>query len=205
MKIILVLLNILCYTIPCNLKNSVKNAERINKMDNFVEQLVAKKADGKAYFLRVLIALFAALMVALGIVATVMFAFPLLLLVSVGACYLAWWLFGSTSIEYEYIVTNNDFDVDKIIGKRSRKRLISVQLDKATEFGEYTSDRIGQGADATVMAADGTGGNVWYLLINSDDYGKLLILFTPTAETLECINHGVPYTVKIKLPEKTEE
>lgn len=169
-------------------------------MDNFVEQLVAKRADGKAYFLRGLIVSFAVVMVALGVVATVLFAFPLLLFVSVGACYLAWWLFGNTSLEYEYIVTNNDFDIDKIIGKRKRKRLISVELSTVTEFGEYTSDRIGQGADATVMAADGTGVGVWYLLVSSQEYGKLLILFSPNEETLECINHGVPYTVKKKLP-----
>ncbi len=170
-------------------------------MDNFVEQLVAKRADGKAYFLRGLIVSFAVVMVALGIVATVMFAFPLLLFVSVGACYLAWWLFGNTSLEYEYIVTNNDFDIDKIIGKRKRKRLISIELSTVTEFDKYSGGRIGQDADATVMAADGTGVGVWYLLVNSRDYGKLLIIFSPNEETLECINHGVPYTVKKKLPQ----
>ena len=167
-------------------------------MDNFVEQLVAKRADGKAYFLRGLIVSFAVVMVALGIVATVMFAFPLLLFVSVGACYLAWWLFGNTSLEYEYIVTNNDFDIDKIIGKRKRKRMITVDISQAEDFAPYPPENE-ISADATVHAYTGSDVDAYYLLVNHSGYGRVKLIFNPNKKMREAIMQELPNTLRIKL------
>ena len=44
------------------------------------------------------------------------FAIPAVLVLFLGV-----WLLGSTNVEYEYIITNNEMDIDKIIGKLAQK------------------------------------------------------------------------------------
>lgn len=174
-------------------------------MDRFNEQLVAKKADGKDKLIRILIIAAAAIFTAVSVIATVIFAMPMLILIGGGVCYLAWWMYGNTYLEYEYIITNNDLDIDKIIGKRKRKRLISIKLSTVTEFGQYKDGRTGEGADATVVAADGTQENTWYIVCSHANYGKLLVLFSPEEDTVECINQGLSYSVRVRLPKKEEK
>lgn len=49
------------------------------------------------------------------------------------------------SVEYEYIVTNGEMDIDKIIAKRRRKRLITVNARTFERFGPFKeSDHAGE-------------------------------------------------------------
>lgn len=50
------------------------------------------------------------------------------------------WLLGNFNIEYEYILTNNDLDIDKVIGKRKRKRMISLDVSTAEAFAPYPAE-----------------------------------------------------------------
>ena len=167
-------------------------------MDHYNEQLVKKVSETKDIAIRVLIIVGALAIAGLSVYASFVFAemlgfFPMI--IGLGAICLAYWLLGNTIVEYEYIVTNHDFDVDKIIGRRKRKRLISINLNNVEEWGEYTGKE-GSGANATVMVGDATDVGTWYLVAGHDKIGKVLVLFTPSEETLENINHGVPYHKK---------
>lgn len=166
-------------------------------MDYYNEQLIQKKADGRDWAIRALIGAGTVTVIVLSAMAAVFFGFMPLIIVAFGACYLAYLLFTGTSVEYEYIVTNNDLDIDKISGKRKRKRLITVKLNTVVEWGEYNEGKE-HNADATVMAHDGTGIGIWYLIAKHDKYGNVMIMFTPSAETALNINHGVPYGVRKK-------
>lgn len=171
-------------------------------MDHYNEQLVRKLSEPKDLAIRVLIIFLTLAVIFITIAAALIFAFPLII-VAVGACYLAYLLMGNTFIEYEYIVTNNDLDIDKISGKRKRKRLITVKLNTVRDWGEYTG-REQVNVDATVMASDASGYGAWYLVAEHEKYGMVLVLFTPTEQTLSNINFGVPRAVKKKLAEKEE-
>ena len=95
-------------------------------MDTFFEQIVRIKKSGSTLAL-VLFIWFLAISVAVFL-----FFFPLLgalsAIVIIGILYGAWWLSTKFNVEYEYIVTNEDMDVDKIINKSARKRLASITL-----------------------------------------------------------------------------
>ena len=41
------------------------------------------------------------------------------------------------NVEFEYVLTNGDIDVDKIIAQRKRKRLVSVKCSSFEELGKY--------------------------------------------------------------------
>ena len=46
----------------------------------------------------------------------------------IGVFYYAYKLIKNSSIEYEYILTNNELDIDKIIAKSARKRMLTVNF-----------------------------------------------------------------------------
>lgn len=50
------------------------------------------------------------------------------LLLIAGCWYGAYWLISRFNIEYEYIVTSTILDIDKIMARRSRKRILSIDL-----------------------------------------------------------------------------
>ena len=53
------------------------------------------------------------------------------LLLIAGAWYGAYLLINGRSIEYEYIVTNNELDIDKVLAKKGRKHLVTVDIQEA--------------------------------------------------------------------------
>ena len=108
-------------------------------MDRFSEQLIVKYPSTRDNILKVLIALGTAAVLGLLVFLFFMFGYGILiaaLALGAGAAWLGVWLLQGLYTEYEYIVTNEDLDIDKIKGKRSRKRLITVSLKSVTEIGE---------------------------------------------------------------------
>ena len=166
-------------------------------MDHYNEQLVKKETEASDIAKKILIIAGTLLITGLCVYSVFVFGFLPLIVLVFGVFYLSWYLMTSTSVEYEYIVTNNDMDIDKIVGQRKRKRLITVKLNTVTEWGKYTEGK-NRGADATVMASDATGIGAWYLLAKHDKFGNVMVIFTPTKETAVNINHGVPYAQRKK-------
>ena len=178
-------------------------------MDHYNEQMIQKQTQPKDVALRILIIAAALIIVGLSAYTALLFGFLPLILVGAGAIYLGYILFCNTFVEYEYIVTNNDLDIDRISGKRKRKRLITLKLNTVKEWGEYTGKE-GSGVSATVMATDASGYGAWYIIADHAKLGKIMILFTPIEETVGNINFGVPHGVKKRLDvkktgEETEE
>ena len=95
-------------------------------MDTFLEKLVTKRrtfSDNLTTFgilmagiILVLVSLSIQLLNQLGVG----------LLIAVGVAYLTYRFISARNIEYEYIVTNGDLDIDKIISRRKRKRIFSA-------------------------------------------------------------------------------
>ncbi|MCM1055600.1 MAG: hypothetical protein NC394_08780 [Bacteroides sp.] len=173
-------------------------------MDHYNEQLVRKQSEPKDMALRALIIFLTLAVIFLTVAAAVLFGFLPLVVVAAGACYLAYILMGSTFVEYEYIVTNNDLDIDKITGKRKRKRLVTVRLNTVRDWGEYTG-REQVNVNATVMASDAAGYGMWYLVAEHEKHGTILVIFTPSEETVTNINFGVPHGIKKRLADNKKE
>ncbi|MCL2698172.1 MAG: hypothetical protein FWE74_08845 [Oscillospiraceae bacterium] len=176
-------------------------------MDNFTEQIVVKKTETRDNLKR--LAIFSGGM--LLCIAVMYFAMlipplmPVLLFVGAGIIWVAWLLFQGTFVEYEYIVTNSELDVDKIIARKRRKRLITIKIDKAEEWGEY-SDGKGASSAVTVQAHDCGFKNLWYIVTMHDKYGRTTVYFSPNMKVLEMMNKAVPYGLRKKeLKEKKED
>lgn len=111
-------------------------------MDLFMEYLVQKKKDTKDKLMMaglilggivLTIALFYLMLVVRvstdpqSVVGQMVFSIGLLLVA--GVWYGVYLLKGMMNIEYEYIVTNNELDIDKVMSKRGRKHLVTVDMN----------------------------------------------------------------------------
>ncbi len=176
-------------------------------MDRFSEQIIVRTADKKSFVLKCLIA--AGLLLVLAALSLLLYASqfslaPFCLAAGAGALWLAVWLAKGLNVEYEYIVTNDDFDVDKIMGQRKRKRLISIDLKAIDEFAPYV-DNTELRSDVTVLADDGTGYDMWYLFADTESNGKIAIIFNPDERTRRNIVAGLSSPVRLKTDAKLSE
>ncbi len=164
-------------------------------MDTFGEQLVKKATTGADWAKRI------GLTVLGLVVATVLMwlsfftGFMVLTLLSVGALFGLVWLLTGMSYEYE--------DIDKITGKRKRKRLITLKMNTVEEFGIYDGTN-GANADATVIASDGTNINAYYLIAKHKTHGRTMLIFSPDKRMSEMILESLPYKVKQEAKQSIE-
>ncbi|MDR1690143.1 MAG: hypothetical protein LBS21_16295 [Clostridiales bacterium] len=92
--------------------------------DVFKEQLVKKTPSTKDVALRVLIGAATGVLVILSFALVPAFA-PIL---AAALVFLAFYLGGMLNIEYEYIFTNGELDIDCIYNKSRRKRMFSANV-----------------------------------------------------------------------------
>lgn len=167
-------------------------------MDNICEQLVEKRKTGKD------IAKYAAICAGLALCAAacIFFAFyngmTLLLFAAAIPVFLAVWILMGVNVEYEYIVTNNEMDIDKIIGRRKRKRMITVDLNRTDDFGGYPPENDSD-VETTVHATSGLERDAHYLVVGHREYGKVMIIFNPNEKLREAIAREFPKSVSAKL------
>lgn len=167
-------------------------------MDNYCEQLVEKKKTGADIAKMVTLLLATALGAAACLFAALALGLGFLLVVAIGLIALGIWLMSGMNVEYEYIVTNNEMDIDKIIGRRKRKRMITVDLKRTDALGDYPAEQ-SIDADTTVHATTGLETDAHYLLVQHNDYGKVKVIFNPNKKMMEAIAQEVPRTLSAKL------
>jgi hypothetical protein len=104
-------------------------------------------------------------------------------------------------VEYEYILTNGEMDIDRILGQTRRKRMLSVdcrQFDilapMTKEFErEYTSKTLTKKLDYSSGAS--AQGRV-FAIFNGKDGARTLLVFEP--------NEGILLALKSLLRSKTK-
>lgn len=102
-------------------------------MDVFVEQIVTIKKTGKDFVAYVGIVLLSIILMLIGYI----FLTSIFIAVAAAVIFGAYKLFLRLNIEYEYIITNGTMDVDKIIAKSSRKRMISFDVSSIQRIEKY--------------------------------------------------------------------
>lgn len=160
-------------------------------MDTFFEQIVRIKKSGSTLAL-VLFIWFLAISVSVFL-----FFFPLLgalsAIVIIGILYGAWWLTTKFNVEYEYIVTNDDMDVDKIINKSARKRLASITLSKVERVEKFNPALIRNVKKENLLFACDQNDPNTYLIVTSPDDSKVnYIVFSPNEKLQAAIKKTLP-------------
>ncbi|MBQ2746194.1 MAG: hypothetical protein IJF35_00555 [Clostridia bacterium] len=158
-------------------------------MDVFKEQLLKIKKSPAEY------ALMAVIFIVAVVVSVILFLmsgqYPLFILFIVAVFYGTGKLLSMFSIEYEYIVTNTVIDVDKIMSKSTRKRIISFEGKDILR-----TERVGATppvTDATekFVCCNKDDSNAYWVLISKNGK-KSLIMMAPNEKMVEAIKLGSP-------------
>lgn len=163
-------------------------------MDNYKEQLVKKGKDPSDTLKRLLVT------VAGILTATILVFLSLQFLgnIFVGLIFAAvvlwgtYYILGGFYTEYEYIFTNGEMDVDKIMGQRKRKRLITVNIKSSTAFGK---EKTAANTDITLVDAScRESDDNYYIDFHHRELGSTRLIFTPNEDILELVEKFIPRT-----------
>lgn len=161
--------------------------------DVFFEQIIKKRPTIKERFIK------AGILIGAILIFLLVFRFALIpnsgiasivFLIAVGVLVFAWYLITGLNLEYEYIYTNGEIDIDKISAKRKRKRLLTVRIDSFEEFEKYDNQKFkGKTFDMTFHACTHLlDDNVYYAIFNGKQGQKCLLTISPSQKLLEEIN-----------------
>lgn len=165
-------------------------------MDSYCEQLVAKTRTTSDTVKIVMCIVVSALIAAVCVFFVFLTGALLLLILAFGAVGIGLWLAAGVGVEYEYIITNDEMDIDKIIGKRKRKRMITVDLKRVTDFAPLPYDK--EDFDVVVQASGGFEGRAYCMFVEHSSYGNVKIVFDPNKK----IRNAIAQSVSKQLREK---
>lgn len=178
-------------------------------MDVFMEHLVPKKKDSKDK-------LIIGLIIAGGVVITLLLFAVMLgiafavaasgqqnsgggMIFSIGFLLIAFMWYGAIllintrSIEYEYIVTNSELDIDKVMSKKGRKHLITIDMKDVTCLARIDDDQYNsvyknppQGVRVLNYSAMSQNGYTYFAdaVIEGE---RTIVLFQPTNKMVEAL------------------
>ncbi len=180
-------------------------------MDFFNENLVPRKKTGKDAIIIVGVIL-------LGIVLTCalalfLFGMPIVgqfvLLLIAGVWYVAYKLISRRRVEFEYIVTNGDMDVDKIVAKRKRTRLLSVNAKEIEVMApiddpNFQRDQQNINIMERLDVSSGDPQARRYFAVFMKEGKRTLIIFEPTRKMLAIFKRYRPQNIHLA-PEDVAE
>ena len=178
-------------------------------MDVFFEQIIKKKPNTAQTILKVVFVIVA---IALAVF-LLMYAFtwlvagsiggiiaPLCVLAAFGVGYGTYWYIKRMHLEYEYSITNGDFDIDRILGKSKRDRIISTNCADFEEFGVYdetAKERLSHREfDSKVLAANLKEDGLYYAVVSHKTAGRVLIVIEPNDRIISALKKFIPRTVQ---------
>ena len=170
-------------------------------MDIFCEYMV-KREKGTKEILKTVGIVIAALLLSFVFLLFGMYLIGLAPLLIAGVWYGAYWLITRMNIEYEYIVTSTILDIDKIMARSSRKRILSIDLKEISEC-RYAENVQGQ-EGIKVIDATPKGIEDGVYCIDFEKNGmKNRLLIKPNRKMLNQMKKASPSLVTLR-PEDCE-
>ncbi len=124
------------------------------------------------------------------------------LLLIVGCWYFGIKLIKSRNVEYEYILTNYELDIDKIMARSTRKRLLTVDFRKIERCASIKEPEFENQAGKKIKnyAGDISGERVYF--IDFYEEGELVrVIFQPSRSMLEAVKELNPRQVSVRAEE----
>ena len=157
-------------------------------MDTFFEQIVGIKRRAKHIVLMMLLWLVAALIAMVAFIFLRAFGLIAAALLFYGAFKLSQKFF----IEFEYIVTNGTLDIDKIIAKSSRKRMVSIDIDKVVSVEKFNAGAAIKKDESHLLSCNEDDKNAYKLTVSGEAGGRQVIIFAPNDKIKEAIKKSLP-------------
>ena len=115
------------------------------------------------------------------------------LLLAAGVLFGAYKLSVRFNVEYEYIVTNGTMDIDKIINKSSRKRILSFELATVSRIEKFNPAQISSVNAKELFITCNADDPAAYLMVSSTEgKGTSYLVFAPDERVRSAIVKFVP-------------
>ena len=164
-------------------------------MDHYVEQLVTKEKDTRDWLIIATTVLGAAALAVLSFLYLGMF----FIIITMGVVYGAYWLISAQAVEYEYCITNGDVDIDRIVAKRKRSRIVSVRGGKIDTLEPF-SGQIPSGFDRTVIVSSSPSATgCWRFTYHSKKNGNTQVIMEPTDAVLDELITGLSRPLQLSV------
>ena len=174
------------------------------KKDVFIEHMIKQKKTKKQIMIRVLTVFGAVIMAVFPILLMMVIpenflpSFPLSI---AAAIWLSRVIFRHTTYEFEYIITNGEMDVDRIAGKNSRKRILTVNCKsfdilapyKEAYAAEYNSKTIAKRIDASKSPKSP---GRYFAVFNDKNGLRTLLIFEPNERMMEVFRIYIARKIK---------
>ncbi len=163
--------------------------------DVFLEQLIKKREDNKTRLKK-----FAVLVPAI-VIAIVIYkiSFSIFLFVAPIAFFLILRFLNRQNIEYEYIFTSGELDIDKIINKTSRKHILSINVREFSIMVKKDLEKDYPELNKFDKVYDYSSGsnndNIYIAMYRYDGY-SIRLIFEPNEKLISAIRMYIPNKLK---------
>lgn len=173
-------------------------------VDSFVEQLVPIKTGGNVLALKISIWVVCSLMF-LGLVVISFInpslAFVFLILAAV-VMFVAYYITIQFSIEYEYVLTNDEIDIDRITNKSKRQRMANFKVRDIEDIAPYdprihVTDKANN--KNVYIGCDITVGEPIAFRVKHPKNGYYTLVITPNEEFKAGMKRYLPYLLRDKV------
>ena len=173
-------------------------------MDAYLEQIVKRRKTPKDFLIKVAMIMSIFAVLALGVVVGILVNYYFIIIgffLSLFEIYLCWYVVTGRNIEYEYTVTNNNLQIDKIMNKSRRKELLSIDIKKIEGIEKLGEGRLNENRCDKVMWL-GTyedDESQYRFVVQTNRYGKVMVVFAPNKKILDAVKLHLKPEVKIAL------
>ncbi len=172
--------------------------------DVFFEQILVKKltkAQSIIKFLFITVAILTSMVLLFyGFMLIGTLLAPLCIILMFVVIFGSIWYVKRMYQEYEYALTNGDFDIDRIIGKAKRERIITINCREIEEVGVYdkqTAESFKQrDFDAKVLSANLMDEGLYYIVVTHSTAGRVLIVIEPNERIISGLKRFIPRMVQ---------
>ena len=154
--------------------------------DVFKEQIVKRKTTAKDTIIRICLVILVILIffVALMVIPS------LAVIIAAAAGFGAFVIMGFLNVEYEYVFTNGELDIDAIYNKSRRKRLFTAKVNDF-EIMAHIEDRNHEGAFNNIQEfrdySSGNPGPDTYVCLLNYNSKRLKLIIEPNEKMLKAI------------------
>ena len=162
--------------------------------DLYSELLVKKEPTAKDSIVKYGMIVLTVLAVGAGL-----FISPILLLVAVALGVASYFVIPRTDLEYEYLFVNGEFDIDMVMSKSKRKKVMSMNLSEADLVAPLDSHRMdyynGNSRLKTLDYSSGNPEHKRFAIIMKAGGENSRIIIEPDDEMAKAIKNSAPSKV----------
>ena len=167
-------------------------------MDIFIEYIVKRQRGMKENVITAAIILSVPTLIFLALMMMTTALAPFAFLAAVGVLVLAYFLIVRMNVEFEYIITNDEMDIDKITAKKTRKRIITIDLKKVDLISSVNNRDFKSELESPrtniIWANSNSAGNTYFINFTKD--GQTYRVFIDANEKmLEAMKVAAPRKV----------